>query len=51
MKLYIHKKLKLNSPTPIIDEGRIINSKNTAVHFNKFFTEIGTNIPNKNLTH
>ena len=41
-------KKKLNSPTSLIDEGKIItNSKNIAEHFNKFFTEIGTNIQNK----
>ena len=41
-------KNKLNSPTSLIDEGKIItNSKNIAEHFNKFFTEIGTNIQNK----
>ena len=40
-------KKKLNSPTSLIDEGKIItNSKNIAEHFNKFFTEIGTNIQN-----
>ena len=38
---------KLNSPTSLIDEGKITNSKNIAEHFNKFFTEIGTNIQNK----
>ena len=41
-------KKKLNSPTSLIDEEKIItNSKNIAEHFNKFFTEIGTNIQNK----
>ena len=40
-------KKKLNSPTSLIDEGKIINSKNIMEHFNKFFTEIGTNIQNK----
>ena len=40
-------KKKLNSPTSLIDEGKIItNSKNIAEHFNKFLTEIGTNIQN-----
>ena len=42
------KNKKLNSPTSLIDEQKIItNSKNIAEHFNKFFTEIGTNIQNK----
>ena len=41
-------KKKLNSPTSLIDEGKIItNSKSIAEHFNKSFTEIGTNIQNK----
>ena len=40
---------KVNTPTSLIDEGKIINSKNIAEHFNKFFTEIGTNT--QNLTH
>ena len=40
-------KKKINSPTSLIDEGKIItNSKNIAEHFNKFLTEIGTNIQN-----
>ena len=35
------KNKKLNSPTSLIDEGKIItNSKNIVEHFNKFFTEI-----------
>ena len=39
---------KLNSPTSLFDEGKIItNSKNIAEHFNKFFTEIGTNMQKK----
>ena len=38
-------KKKLNSPTSLIDEGKTMtNPKNIAEHFNKFFTEIGTNI-------
>ena len=42
------KNKKLNSPTSLINEQKIItNSKNIAEHFNKFFTEIGTNIQNK----
>ena len=42
------KNKKLNSPSSLIDEGKIIaNSKNIAEHFNKFFTEISTNIQNK----
>ena len=49
MKLYTQKnKKKLNSPTSLIDEGKIItNSKNFAEHFKKLFTEIGTNTQNK----
>ena len=39
---------KLNSPTPLIDEGKAItNPKNIAEQFNKFFIEISTNIQNK----
>ena len=46
--IYPKNKKKLNSPTSFIDEGKTItNSKNIAEHFNKSFTEIGTNIQNK----
>ena len=35
-------------PSSLIDKGKtIINPENIAEHFNKFFTEIGTNIKNK----
>ena len=41
-------KKKLNSPASFVDEEKTItNPKNIAEHFNKFFTEIGTNIQNK----
>ena len=40
--------MKLNSPTSHIDDEKpIANPKNIAKHFNKFFTEIGTNVQNK----
>ena len=41
-------KKELNSSASIIDEEKTItNPKNIAEHFNKLFTEIGTNMPNK----
>ena len=41
-------KKKLNSPTFLTDEGKTItNPKNIAGLFNRFFTEVGTNIQNK----
>ena len=39
---------KLNFPTSLTDEEKTItNPRNIVEHFNKFFTEIGTNIQNK----
>ena len=45
-------KKKLNFPTLLIDEVKTItNPRNITEHFNKFFTEIGTNIQNNTTSH